>query len=150
MAKKIKYRKYNQSKTKDGFDSKMEKKRWDELLLLQNSGKIEFLRYHAIKFILGKNDKNHQVSYTPDFTYITNAGYLVAEEVKGFRVRDWPVRAALFKEKFPEWVLTIYSGKDLFCSGFSGEEAEWKSLFTSTGNRTNSNNHLRKSRKTRK
>jgi len=32
---------------------------------------------------------------------------LIAEEVKGVRVRDFPVRAALFKTVFPEWTLRV-------------------------------------------
>ena len=70
---------------------------------------ISALHYHGITFHLGRSDKNRPITYRPDFTYIED-GRLVVEEVKGVRVRDFPVRMALFKEKFPEWRL-IVTGK---------------------------------------
>lgn len=88
------------------YDSKAEANRHLELLLLEKAGQIEALHYHALRFALGKSDKGRMISYTPDFTYIQD-GVLTVEEIKGVRVRDWPVRAALFKEKFPEWKLWV-------------------------------------------
>ena len=88
------------------YDSKAEARRHQELCLLEKAGKIEALHYHGISFKLGRSDTGRVISYTPDFTYIKD-GQLIAEEVKGPRVRDWAVRAALFKEKFPEWRLKV-------------------------------------------
>jgi len=88
------------------YDSKAEANRHQELMLSEKAGKIEALRYHALRFALGRSDKRRLITYTPDFTYIQD-GRLVAEEVKGPRVRDWPVRVVLFKEKFPEWELRV-------------------------------------------
>lgn len=90
------------------YDSKAEAKRHQELLLMEGAGKIQALHYHGIRFYLGKSDKNKSIWYTPDFTYLED-GQLIAEEVKGYRVRDWPVRAALFKQRFSEWKLRIIS-----------------------------------------
>lgn len=101
--------KYNVSKIAvEGivYDSKAEAKRHHELSLLERAGKIEALHYHGLLFRLGRSDKGRTISYTPDFTYLED-GRLIAEEVKGVRVRDWPVRAALFKERFPEWGLRV-------------------------------------------
>jgi len=88
------------------YDSKAEAKRHQDLILLERAGKIEALHYHALRFALGKSDKNRLISYTPDFTYIED-GILVANEIKGYRVRDWAVRAAMFKNQFPEWDLQV-------------------------------------------
>jgi len=88
------------------FDSKAEANRYEILRAQEHAEQIIALHYHGIHFHLGKNDKGRQVIYSPDFTYIED-GMLIAEEVKGPRVRDWPVRAALFKEAFPEWALRV-------------------------------------------
>lgn len=104
--------KYNISKVAVAgivYDSKAEARRHQELCLLEKAGKIGALHYHAISFKLGRSDKGRMIIYTPDFTYIEDER-LVAEEVKGPRVRDWPARAALFKEKFPEWKLRVIEG----------------------------------------
>ena len=90
------------------YDSRAEAKRHQELLLMEKANKIQALHYHGIKFYLGKSDKNKSIWYTPDFTFIQD-GQLIAEEVKGYRVRDFPVRSALFKQQFPEWKLKVIS-----------------------------------------
>ena len=103
--------KYHVSKVRANnitYDSKAECDRHWMLIQKEKNLEILALHYHQIRFTLGISDKNRAISYTPDFTYIED-GELVAEEVKGFRVRDWPVRAALFKEQFPEWRLYVRS-----------------------------------------
>lgn len=101
--------KYNVSKIAiEGivYDSHAEANRHRDLLLLEKAGNIEALHYHGIRFSLGKSDKGRLISYTPDFVYIED-GKLIAEEIKGYRVRDFPVRAAVFKGKFPEYELRV-------------------------------------------
>lgn len=88
------------------FDSKAEGNRYEVLRAWKKEGRIVALHFHGIHFHLGKNDKGRQTIYTPDFTYLED-GVLIAEEVKGVRVRDFPVRAALFKTVFPEWTLRV-------------------------------------------
>ena len=88
------------------YDSNAEALQHQTLKLLEKAGQIEALHYHGIRFSLGKSDKGKLISYTPDFTYIKD-GRLVAHEVKGVRVRDWPVRAALFAQAYPEWRLEV-------------------------------------------
>lgn len=88
------------------YDSKAEGQRHRDLSLMEKAGKIEALHYHGLRFHLGWSDKRRLITYIPDFTYLED-GVLIAEEVKGVRVRDWPVRAALFKEQFPEWELRV-------------------------------------------
>lgn len=48
----------------------------------------------------------HKAKYRPDFVY-REGGQLVAEDVKGMIVRDFPLRAALFRLCFPEIELRI-------------------------------------------
>jgi len=105
--------KYNISKVRWRnivFDSNAEAARYEVLLRKEAAGAIDCLRYHKMRFVIGKNDKDRLTWYTPDFTMIEN-GLLVAEEVKGPRVRDWPIRAAAFIALFPEWDLrTVEAG----------------------------------------
>lgn len=101
--------KYNVSKIAiEGivYDSHAEANRHQNLLLLEKAGNIEALHYHGIRFSLGKSDKGRLISYIPDFVYIED-GKLIAEEIKGPVIRDFPVRSALFKDKFPEWFLRV-------------------------------------------
>ena len=88
------------------YDSKAEARRHQELCLLEKAGKVKALHYHGLTFRLGRSDLGKIIRYTPDFTYIEDE-QLIAEEVKGPRVRDWGVRTALFKKEFPEWKLKV-------------------------------------------
>jgi hypothetical protein len=48
----------------------------------------------------------HTARYRPDFTYVER-GQVVAEDVKGFTVRDFPLRAAVFRHCYPEIELRV-------------------------------------------
>jgi hypothetical protein len=49
-----------------------------------------------------------RLAYRPDFTYFDlNAARLIAEDCKGFTVRDFPLRAACFRYFFPQYELRI-------------------------------------------
>jgi len=87
---------------KDGkYDSKAERHRHGELLAMQECGEISNVKLHGLSFRLGRSDLDKVISYKPDFTYWDNrTETFVIEEVKGVRVRDWPARAALFKEQW--------------------------------------------------
>jgi hypothetical protein len=91
--------------------SKREAKRCDQLHLLQRGREIEGLTIEP-KFEFMVNGKplkmgNGRVaSYRPDFTYMER-GKLIAEDVKGFVVRDFPLRAALFRHLYPDWELRL-------------------------------------------
>jgi hypothetical protein len=45
--------------------------------------------------------------YRPDFAYQERDGTLVVEDVKGMAVRDFPLRAALFRHCYPHIELRI-------------------------------------------
>nr|DAI03029.1 MAG TPA: Endonuclease [Caudoviricetes sp.] len=105
--------KYHSKKTTRGgvtFDSRMEARRYDELLLLQQAGKIKNLR-RQVKFVLiptqrepkiigprggVKNGKllERECSYVADFVYSEN-GKMVVEDAKGVRTKDYIIKRKL-------------------------------------------------------
>jgi hypothetical protein len=91
--------------------SKREAVRCVELHLLQSAGAIVGLQVEP-KFIFqieGKPLKmrnGRKAQYRPDFTYVER-GIKVAEDVKGFTVRDFPLREALFRALWPEIDLRV-------------------------------------------
>lgn len=92
-------------------DSKREAKRCDELHLLQRAGQIEGLTVQPeFKFAIDgswlKMSNGHVAGYKPDFQY-KEGDKIVCEDVKGMIVRDFPLRAALFRHLFPDMELRI-------------------------------------------
>lgn len=91
--------------------SKREAARCAELHLLLRAGAIDALviepTYHLAPggdpIIMGNG---HKAKYRPDFVYLEK-GRLVAEDIKGVIVRDFPLRAALFRLCFPEIELRV-------------------------------------------
>lgn len=49
-----------------------------------------------------KHANGHRVGYKSDFRYFDSQGRVVVEEVKGFTVRDWPLRRAVFLALYPD------------------------------------------------
>lgn len=91
--------------------SKKEAKRCDELHLLLRAGQIDALVVEPTYELSldGQHIKmrnGHTAKYRPDFTY-RESGKLIAEDVKGFVVRDFPLRAALFRHCYPEIELRV-------------------------------------------
>lgn len=88
-----------------------EAKRCGELHLLLRAGHISALAVEP-KFILHSDGapilmgNGHKAQYRPDFTYI-EGNRTVAEDVKGFVVRDFPLRAALFRASYPDIELRV-------------------------------------------
>jgi len=81
------------------FDSQKEGRRYNELRLLERAGEIRNLELKPVFPIVinGKKVKmkNGRVAkYTADFSYFEGEERVV-EEVKGFRVRDYPLRCAV-------------------------------------------------------
>lgn len=88
-------------------DSGREAKRCNELHLLQRGNQICNLRtQHQFWFVINgqqlKHSKGRRAGFKADFFY-TEVPSLkdVAEDSKGFTVRDYPLRAALFRALFP-------------------------------------------------
>lgn len=92
-------------------DSKHEAKRCDELHLLQRVGHISGLSIQPkFKFAISgewlKLGNGATAGYTPDFQYM-EGNKLVVEDVKGMIVRDFPLRAALFRHLFADMELRV-------------------------------------------
>lgn len=91
--------------------SKREAKRCGELHILLRAGEIDALVIEPTYELAidGKHVKmgnGHTAKYRPDFTYLEN-GRVIAEDVKGFIVRDFPLRAAVFRHCYPEIELRV-------------------------------------------
>lgn len=91
--------------------SKREAKRCDDLHLLFRAGQIDALVYEptyplTINGEPIKMRNGHTARYRPDFTYLER-GKVIAEDVKGFEVRDFPLRAAVFRHCYPEIELRL-------------------------------------------
>lgn len=92
-------------------DSRKEARRCDDLRLLERAGAISGLKqqpryqFHvAGRAVLLKNGQTAHL--TADFEYVEN-GQTVVEDVKGFVVRDFPLRAALFRAIWPDIELRV-------------------------------------------
>lgn len=91
--------------------SKREAARCDQLHLLQRAGQISDLEiepqfWFVIEHKQLKHANGRRCGYKPDFLYVEN-GRNVVEDVKGFRVRDFALREALFRHLFPAYELRI-------------------------------------------
>lgn len=91
--------------------SKREAVRCVELHILQQAGEIADLEveptYHfSVNGTFLKMGNGQKAKYRPDFIY-TEKGQEVAEDVKGFIVRDFPLRAALFRACYPHIDLRV-------------------------------------------
>ena len=101
--------KYHSRKiTRDGetFDSVKELRRWQELKLLERAGEITELK-RQVKFKLIPTQREpvcemsrqgvfkkgkvleREVSYIADFTYKNKSGFLVVEDVKGYKTKEY-------------------------------------------------------------
>ena len=97
------YNKYSAKKTIiDGikFDSKAEAERYRELKLLERAGKITALK-RQVKFeLIPKQADERAVYYIADFTYEV-AGETIAEDVKGYKTKEYIIKRKLFKSLYP-------------------------------------------------
>ena len=92
------------NRREDGFDSKKERARYNELILLQSAGKIHGLQ-RQVKFRLIDTQKvNGKVverpcDYRADFTYWepdkNGISRFVVEDVKGHRTKDYIIKRKL-------------------------------------------------------
>ena len=86
-----------------GFDSKKEKRRFDELKILQRIGEISDLKtqvpFELIPTQKGKDGKTLErpVKYIADFTYTDKNGKFVVEDVKSpvTRTKDYVIKRKL-------------------------------------------------------
>jgi len=106
--------KYSAKKTLvDGilFPSKRQAKHYEDLKLRLSSGEIsveaviaEFGRWMEIPFDLYGKNGGRVGRYTADFVYYDlTKNALVADEVKGYKVRDYALRKKLFLDNYPRF-----------------------------------------------
>lgn len=91
--------------------SKREAARCAELRLLFRAGQITALAFEpTYHFEVGGHpllmSNGHKAKYRPDFAYL-EGNRMVVEDVKGFVVRDFPLRAALFRACYPDIELRV-------------------------------------------
>jgi hypothetical protein len=90
-------------------DSAHEARDCNELQLRERIGEIDELTFqHQFRFVIGGKPvmmgNGHVAGVKFDFTYREVAsGRRIAQDSKGCRVRDWPLRRALFEALFPEF-----------------------------------------------
>lgn len=104
----FRYNKFKNKKTKvDGivFDSQKEAKRYLELKMLLNLGKISGLKMQPIYILQEKfklNGKNiRAIKYVADFEYLDNSsGKIVIEDVKGIKTDVYKLKKKLFQKKY--------------------------------------------------
>lgn len=88
-----------------------EAKRCNELHLLLRAGDIESLEQQPqFWFVIDgkqvKLDNGRRAGVKLDFAYVDrHSGARIVEDSKGARVRDWPLRKAIFRALYPDLVL---------------------------------------------
>lgn len=105
--------KYSAKATPCGFcpkphPSRREARRCADLHILQRAGEIDALVVGP-RFFFEVNgqpllhDNGRRAVYTPDWRYRrVRDNRQVVEDTKGMRVRDWPLRKALFRACYPD------------------------------------------------
>lgn len=89
-------------------DSAREAKRCNELHILEKTGKIAMLQVqHQLYFVVNgkplKHKNGRRAGMKVDFFYAEMPRLNdVAEDSKGYTVRDYPLRSALFRQCFPD------------------------------------------------
>ena len=104
--------KYHATKTKVGdltFDSKLEARRWNELLMLERSGVITALQ-RQVPFEMTVNS-HYICSYRADFVYtLTETGERIVEDAKGMMTPEFRLKAKLM-EATNGIVIQVWTGK---------------------------------------
>ena len=77
------------------FPSGRERKRYEELLLLQRIGEINDLVCQHKWPLIPKQEGEREVTYTSDFDYIDRDGKYHVEDTKGFRTQQYVIRRKL-------------------------------------------------------
>ena len=105
--------KYGAKKTEtDGykFDSIAERRRYEQLRLLQELGCITELKlqpHYLLQEHFRKNGKTYKkIEYIADFQYIEN-GKTIIEDVKGLETEVFKIKRKMFEYKYPELELKI-------------------------------------------
>jgi hypothetical protein len=87
------------------FASKLEAKRYGELLLLERAGEIRDLKLQP-SYKLDVKGKP-VCEYRGDFAYLTNTGLPVTEDCKGMETAEFKVKAKLFRALFGREIVRV-------------------------------------------
>jgi len=92
---------HNQKCTYNGitFDSKRERDRYCELLLMQRAGKISDLRLQVPFILILSQPGERSVKYVADFVYLNQDGKQVVEDAKGVRTEAYRIKRKLMLER---------------------------------------------------
>lgn len=92
------------------FDSKLEARRYSELLLLKRAGVIKDLQLQPEFELIPSFKKNgktfRKTVYKADFMYTTKDGTKVVEDTKGFKTEVYKLKKKLFEYKYPDLKIT--------------------------------------------
>lgn len=84
------------------FDSKKEAERYKTLCLLEKAGMISRLEMQTKFELVPKQNGERAVTYKADFYYFDNTIHSwVAEDVKGYKTKDYIIKRKLMKWRFP-------------------------------------------------
>lgn len=107
--------KYHNIRT-NGFDSKKEAGRYQELKLLEKAGVIMALELQP-RFLLQdsfsdkKGIKYRKIEYVADFKYFDKEmNCAVVEDVKGMKTEVYKLKKKLFLKQYPDYIFIEVSG----------------------------------------
>ena len=80
------------------FDSKKEANRYSELKIFEKAGEISNLQLQKLFLLIDKQKDERAVTYKADFVYYDNKkGRWIAEDVKGYKTKEYIIKRKLFK-----------------------------------------------------
>ena len=77
------------------FDSKLEAKRYQELMLMQKAGLISELVLQEAFIVIPKQQGERATIYKADFSYRDENGQKIVEDSKGMRTADYVIKRKL-------------------------------------------------------
>ena len=103
----VKTNKYHAVKETVGklkFDSKKEKMRFDELMLMEQAGEIEGLKLQhdftlQEAFTTTDGERVRAIRYRADFTYYDSAGNWIIEDAKGMKTDIYKLKKKMMAQK---------------------------------------------------
>lgn len=81
------------------FDSKREKDRYLELIMLEKANIVKDLKLQVPFILVDKSKWGRAIKYIADFTYISN-DQLIVEDCKGFHTPVYKLKKRLFSERY--------------------------------------------------
>lgn len=108
---KSKRNKYNAVKTEDGFDSKLEKRHYERLLIREKAGEITDLE-RQVPYVLQEKFRDSEgaavraITYNVDFQYKEN-GKVVVDEVKGILAQHSALKIKIFKYRYRDIIFRL-------------------------------------------